>query len=936
MSLAAAGPDGLREAQVGALLALAAHATVSDEPAQLILPTGVGKTAIATLAPYVLQARKVLVVVPGRLTRGQVSKAFLDPQRARNAGILPGNSALPEVAVAEHRATADLWEEWGRSDVVIGTPSVLSSANRNVERMPRDLFDLVIFDEAHHLPATTWTALLGATDARAVLLTATPLRNDGKRLPGRSVYTYPLTRAVKEGVFGEVSYEPVDIPFGADRDLTIARAARNRLMSAEHVAAASRLLVRTNAVDHAKLLQTTYDDIGVPLGVIVHDTPWSKAEAMRASVEAGELLGFICVGALTEGFDFPALKVGAYHVAHKTLGPTIQFIGRLARPGEVGAVLIAPRNEVTRETSDLYREDPGWQVLLPELVDSALERERDVREFVERADVRSSIDVPPLSLTPVRSVHIYRSQAPPDLDTVVREIAGARVVQSFVHRESATAAYVTRRIVRPPFLRLDVLDAPVYELHLVTWVQDEGVLLVSTTTAASLRSLLGSVAPGPLTPLSGLELRRLVEAANLDRFFSIGKRAMLAGDTSYVTSAGRKAEEGITPSDARVFDLGHAMGRSEDGLFGFSVAKSKIWEPGAADSLFGFRAWCEELAQDLADANLGRLPGKLDQLAFSDPLLAFPANPLTAVLPPELFAQAAELIVDGEIASPELLEFEPRHNAATAEVIEFDLRLRGEPRGSIQFSVSGDVTVVGADWLVHSHDAPGQPVRLQDFLVHEPASLFFGDGSRAIGERLAPPRSSWRFPDNARSPRVWDGCDITVEWGDLANGRLSVGPWTGALLTREMPIVIQDHLPGELADFIAIDPRTDPPRASFVHCKRSGGAPSARVTDIEELVAQAIRSVPWQKPGPALWSELRYRLGHRNATRIISGDRGYVEATLDGWIAAPPPVDWFLWVVQPGLSVARLDGSAPVTALLNIAYSWASTQNVTFSVVCSD
>src|SRR5438067_10750838 len=118
-----------------------------------------------------------------------------------------------------------------------------------------------------------------------------------------------------------------------DRDISIARAACKRLLSADHVAVASRLLVRTDAVDHAKSLQTTYAQLGVALGVIVHDTPWSKAESMREEVESGDLLGFICVGALTEGFDFPALKIGAYHVAHKTLGPTIQFIGRLARPG---------------------------------------------------------------------------------------------------------------------------------------------------------------------------------------------------------------------------------------------------------------------------------------------------------------------------------------------------------------------------------------------------------------------------------------------------------------------------------------------------------------------------------------------------------------------------------------------------------------------------
>src|SRR5581483_3111300 len=263
LTLASIGEHGLREAQVGALLGIAAHSTSSEEPAQAILPTGVGKTVIATLAPYVLRARKVLVVVPGRLIRGQMEQAFLNPSRARAAGVLPSKSATPRVAVVEHRAKSRDWNRWARhADVVIGTPSVLSPANEGVDPMPRDLFDLVIFDEAHHLPATTWTGLLAATDARAVLLTATPFRNDGKRLPGRAAYTYPLGRAIEEGVFGPVSYEAVDPVQGETNDLTIAKAAVARLNSPDHVAAGSRLLVRTASVEHARALVDLYASVG--------------------------------------------------------------------------------------------------------------------------------------------------------------------------------------------------------------------------------------------------------------------------------------------------------------------------------------------------------------------------------------------------------------------------------------------------------------------------------------------------------------------------------------------------------------------------------------------------------------------------------------------------------------------------------------------------
>jgi primosomal protein N' len=141
LAAAVVGPESLREAQLGALMALAAHATVSEEPAQLVLPTGVGKTAVAALAPYVLQAERVLVVVPGKLIRSQMAAAFRDPTRAVAAGALPEMATTPTVAVANRRATQIDWERWREADVVIGTPSVLSPAYDAVARMPPELFD---------------------------------------------------------------------------------------------------------------------------------------------------------------------------------------------------------------------------------------------------------------------------------------------------------------------------------------------------------------------------------------------------------------------------------------------------------------------------------------------------------------------------------------------------------------------------------------------------------------------------------------------------------------------------------------------------------------------------------------------------------------------------------------------------------------------------
>lgn len=937
LSHAAISVEGLREAQVGALMALGAHATRSDEPAQLVLPTGVGKTVVAVLAPYVLRADRVLVVVPGKLIRGQVANAFEDLRRPKRAGVLPEKLKAPSVAVAEHRATAEDWARWRECDVVVGTPYTLSPAIDGVSPIPQGLFDVAVFDEAHHLPATTWDHLLEATSARAVLLTATPFRVDGKRLPGEPVFAYPLARALQRRVFAEVAYRPVDEVAGESPDVTLARAASGRLRDADHVAAGSRLLVRTDSVAAARDLVDVYGEMDVPLGLIVHTTSWASARRMRERVEAGSLLGFVCVGALTEGFDFPALKVGAYHVPHKTLGPTLQFIGRLSRIGEIGGELFALRRDVSAETAALYREDLAWRQLLPDLVDSAVDEERVIRQYAAATTRTGPLEIPPLALTPPRSVHIYRTNEAPQLDAELDHVGGAEVVERIRHHESATLALITQRLVRPRFLRLDLLDHPVYEIHLLTYVREPGVLFVSTTTAPALHDLLRAFHGGNRRQMSGPELRRLLSAARLERFFSVGTRSSRAqaANTSYRTSAGQRTDHDITPAEGRGWDLGHGMGRSGSGTYGFSVGKSKVWEPGAASSLRGFRRWCEQQARVIGDESAAVNPSKLDLLGMSEPLTAYPANPLVVLWPVALLVEGSSIVIDGEVLVPERVALRPT-SASNGAQVQVELCVEGGLRGQLTFFLDGSVSAAGADMRVLHPDEEDTRL-LEDYLAAEPVTIFFGRGDHATGERLAPPPPAVvSVAEEVRRPRIWAATAITVEFGEPPPGRINVATATCRLVEEEAAFVIQDHLAGEIADFVGIDSTRLIPDVHLVHCKSSGSeSPAARLGDVQELVAQALRSVQWLVPDGTLWQDLRRRLDERDATKVMKGPKEDIVALLDEWAVSPPAPRWHVWAVQPGISNARLDSAPEVTSLLTSLHAWCASQHAELRLVCS-
>src|SRR5690348_2593488 len=97
--------EQLREAQLGACSAIVAHISSSDEPAQIVMPTGVGKSLVLTAAPFLVGAEKALVVAPARLVRDQLAKGFESLGQLKAAGLIPEDAETPNVQIARHQAT---------------------------------------------------------------------------------------------------------------------------------------------------------------------------------------------------------------------------------------------------------------------------------------------------------------------------------------------------------------------------------------------------------------------------------------------------------------------------------------------------------------------------------------------------------------------------------------------------------------------------------------------------------------------------------------------------------------------------------------------------------------------------------------------------------------------------------------------------------------
>jgi superfamily II DNA or RNA helicase len=326
----------------------------------VVLPTGAGKTYVATLA-ILSRQRSTLVVVPTLDLLNQwydvLAAAFGVP-----VGIVGG----------------------GYHEVLDLTVTTYDSAHLHMDRLG-DRFGLVIFDECHHLPSPSY-----ATAARMCLapfrlgLTATPERQDGRTADetiGRVVYRKDITELSGEYL---ASYETVrlEVPLSAEerdnyerdratyigflRSHGIRMAAPDgwarflmlssqsdagrrafaayRRQRALALAAPGKLAFLARLLHqhrHDRTIVFTEDNATVYaisrtflVPAITHQTKVKERSAILAAFNAGELGAVVTSKVLNEGVNVPEANVAIVLSGSGSVREHVQRLGRILRKGE--------------------------------------------------------------------------------------------------------------------------------------------------------------------------------------------------------------------------------------------------------------------------------------------------------------------------------------------------------------------------------------------------------------------------------------------------------------------------------------------------------------------------------------------------------------------------------------------------------------------------
>jgi superfamily II DNA or RNA helicase len=925
------GKVGLRNAQLGALHAIAAHFTLERrEPGIVVLPTGSGKTAVLMATPYLVRASRVLVMTPSVLVRAQIADDFKSLVTLKRLSVLDREMTVPKVReVTGKLSGVTAWRELRSADVIVGTPNSISPDHPGVAEPPTDLFDLILVDEAHHAPARTWTGLLDRfPDSRRMLFTATPYRHDRKEIGGRFIYVYSVRRAQEDGIFGDLEYVPVHPAGGQSNDVAIAKAAEAGLRNDREAGLGHRLMVRTDSKARAGELAAIYEaHTALKLRLIHSGLSLKTTRRAVQDLKSGELDGIICVNMLGEGFDFPPLKLAAVHAPHRSLEVTLQFIGRFARSGgeRLGrARFFAVPSEIEGEVERLYREGAGWAEMVRNLSASRLEREERIRESYERFEapdvtVEETEELPLGALKPYFHVKIYKVAQPVDLTAEVVFGEEFEVIYRRLSPDQSAVVLITRETVQPRWTNMEMFARVEYDLVLAYYDEPGGLLFLNSSrrTLGFYENLAEQYTTGShrILPLSRIN-RVLAEFQNPE-FFNIGMKNVIphSQSESYRIVTGPRAHEAIHESDGRLYHRGHAFGKFEAGgqpvTLGYSSA-SKVWS-NRVDHIPELLHWCRDLARKIASTTDPIATGSgFDALQVGEEVEALPAGAVVVAVDWDEYAYRHGVIARYPMA-----------DAGIRECLLVDLRLSVEARteNEVSISIEGDGIRAGAAVRVEEGgfrvelDAPGRQIVLarggaEIALVHylrsHPFDLYLSDFSRLHGAELFRAAVAGKVLDMRTLVEVdWSAAsvDITREAGE--GKPLSIHQHVrDELKAKSYEILVYDHRSGEVADFVGVRRSGDTLEVEFFHCKSSTAAgPGARVDDIYEVCGQVVRSIRWLHRQDALKERLLKRTA--SGSDILVGSREAIGELFDE--GSKLRVRYRVVLVQPGLSKGAID-----------------------------
>jgi superfamily II DNA or RNA helicase len=952
-------PGSLRRPQLGALHSALGYWTSGlADPGVIVMPTGTGKTETMVALLVAAKLGRLLVIVPTTALRNQIAGKFETLGVLQQLGVIDSSALRPVVGRLEHRLSdaAESKRFVEACNVVVATPPAVEACTPEALADFYSRFTHLMVDEAHHAPAPTWARIIDAFRPRPVLLfTATPYREDGRSLPGRPVYRFPLREAQTDGYFTHIDYRAVLSLEGVDSslaDLAIERLRADRAVGYDHI-----LMVRARSIPRATELAKLYaakaPEFG-PRAVHVGLRKRDRDASFDALADRTCRI-IVCVDMLGEGFDLPQLKIAALHDVKKSLGPMIQFIGRFSRtsastPIGTASVFVARVPAMALSPlRDLLREDADWNLLLSDITERATDAVEQLSKFEESFSGAPG-DVPVSLLEPKMSAIAHRSQSvqwhPENATTVygADQLLGGAIATG---ADGAVAWLVVEHQASVRWGAGIDLEEIGYELIIMYFDSRRRLLYVyGSDNTGNYSDLAAAVLGDGSETVKGLIAFRVL--ARLDRLVPTNVGLLDARDhfNRFSMHVGSDVVEALDEADRQGKTQTHiATSGFDDGeRVTISAALSgRFWSMRTAPNLKAWTEWCDEQGSKLLDSSID-LKQILDGFILPVDLTARPPHVLLGLEWPWQIVGGLTpgVSVTYNDRTYQLLDigFEVDDYGTDGPFLfslvtpAWRVPYRGtfEPDGLTYSPVADDAVVASRP----------SPVPMRDWINKNKPTLFL-DGDRMITaeDRLLAPRTDLPPFNRDRLEAInWDGVDIRVESQGPERRADSIQAHMSSQLRadQDFDVLLDDDRAGEAADLVGIAIRGTELHVTLVHCKYSSkSTPGARVIDMYELCGQAIRGAKWRQQGavPLLQHLDRRARAAFTRTGVSPYEVGTIEDMFRIRELAPLLRPRFHTILaQPGLSAA-LTTDEQLRVIAGAENYVRAVTRGTFRVICS-
>jgi superfamily II DNA or RNA helicase len=946
--------NGLRSAQLGAIFAIKSHWTVSNIPATIVMPTGTGKTETMIATIISEKCKKSLIVVPSKLLRNQTVNKFVSLGILRSIGVIPSDIISPSVCCLQTtpKDIIELEALIEESNIIVSTFSLLKNFNNKYIELLVELCSSIIIDEAHHIAAKTWSELKSRfSTVRCLQFTATPFRNDGKKVDGKIIYNFPLAKAQAQNYFQPINFHPI-YEFDEDNsDILVAQTAVNILEEDIKNNLPHIILVRAKSKERARYL---FDEIYhrkyseyKPVIIISGMGELIKRESLR-QIETLESKILICVDMFGEGIDIPNLKIAAIHDKYKSLPITLQFIGRFARTqkGLGNATVIAniANEEVGEALSELYAQDSDWNEMLHIMSDKAIGRELSLQELSQGfkgsgvEGIRFNQLIPKVSMIP------YKTNSKKWRWENWTKVFKEDKCQYYVNEDEKLLVIIEMSDNKVDWTHYKDINNITWNLHVLYWNEHKKMLFINSTEKTMANKFAEAIFDNSQR-VTGEEVFRCLYGINRLMFATVGLNSAIDGPIRYKMFAGIDISQGLSEAQKENSIKSNLFGVGYDGAGKVSIGcsyKGTIWSKWV-ETIDYWVEWCNEIGNKILNPDIDI------------------SNILEGALVPQVIEDRPKVIpykinwpIELDIRNDETIGIELPFSKLPIYMIDIGLTKNDEDSvlsfyiGNDEFREEFELIIEKDKYSFRSTKSAdaiiflgrNKRMTLVDFFNEYPPTIKFIDQSTLEGNLLIRIKTSvTEFSRQNIIKWGWTGTNIRKEsQGDLKE----VDSIQYKLIERlkmnlDYSIIFDDDDSGEIADLITISESDQLILFEFYHCKYShGDNPGARVADLYEVCGQSEKSVGWMQDKKMIIERMikreNLRIKSGRPSRFEKGDLKKLKELKNKMRVYPSKAE--IYIVQPGVDSDKLSSSMERLLCGSSAYLM-ETYSIPLRLICT-